>query len=143
MKEIMDWKRCEKIFIKKIEVDPDKIASLKETAEKRTVFIKKQDVTHQNVSFIVEGYYEVVKELLTALLLQQGLRSRNHQCLISFFYKEYKEYEAEAHLIAHMSYLRNRLNYYGEQIEYEFYEKNRKAFEEVITILKDLLKSTK
>ena len=38
---------------------------------------------------LVSEYYEVIKELLIALLLKQGLKSYNHECLISFFKKEY------------------------------------------------------
>ncbi len=134
----MDWRECENNFLKNIERDPSKIKSLLETAKQRYHFVIKIEVSPQNISFVIEGYYEVIKELLTALLLQKGLRSKNHQCLISYFYKNYKEYEAEAYLIAQMSYLRNRLDYYGEQIEFSFYEKNKKNIEKIIKILNEL-----
>src|SRR3989339_1933752 len=114
MRNFMDWSECEKNFIKEVEVDPDKVNSLIETAKSRVEFIQATKVNKKNVSFVVEGYYEVIKELLVALLLSKGLRSKNHQCLISYFYSTYPEYEAEAYLIAQMSYLRNRLDYYGE-----------------------------
>lgn len=39
-----------------------------------------------------------------------------------------------------MSYLRNRLNYYSEEIDFEFYDKNKEEFDKTIVILKKLIK---
>lgn len=135
----MDWNECKDKFIKDVEIDPGKIDSLRETAESRLNFFKNITVNEDNVSFIIEGYYEIIKELLTALLLSNGLRSKNHQCLISYFYNNYPDYEAEVNLISQMSYLRNRLDYYGELIEFNFYEKNKTEFEYIIKILNKLI----
>ena len=137
----MDWRLCKSKFIRIIEKDEEKINSITNTAEKRLAFIKSNDVTFDNVSFIVEGYYEIIKELLVAMLLKNGLKSSNHQCLISFFYKEYPDYEFEVKLISQMSYLRNRLNYYGEKVDFEFYNKNKEEFDKIIVLLKKLIKS--
>ena len=73
------------------------------------------------------------------MFYKNGLKSDNHQCLITYFYKNYPKYEYEANLILRMSYLRNRLNYYGESIDFEFYEKNKKDFISIIEILKNIL----
>jgi len=86
-------------------------------------------VSERNVSFIVEGLYEVLKELLTALMLLNGLRSQNHQCLIAYFRQEFPEKEFESDLLGRLCYRRNRLNYYGELIEPRFYEKSEEAIE--------------
>lgn len=136
----MNWEQCKKEFIRNVEVDLEKIESIIKTAELRLVYIKNNRVNEENVSFIVEGYYEVIKELLIALLLSKGLRSKNHQCLISYFYKFYTDYEAEAYIISQMSYLRNRLDYYGEKIDYNFYDKNKLEFEKIIKILLNMIK---
>lgn len=140
MNNIMNWNECEKQFIKKVEADPSRIKFLIKTSELRIKYLaEKKAATNENVSFIIEGFYEAIKELLTALLLKNGMRSKNHQCLISFFYKNYPEYEKEAYLIGRMSYLRNRLNYYGDLIEFEFYEKNKNEFKKIISLLKKLI----
>jgi len=102
---------------------------------------KSNNATDENSSFIVEGYYEIIKELLVALLLKNGLKSSNHQCLISFFYREYPNYEFETNLILQMSYFRNRLNYYGEKIDFDFYGKNNEEFDKIIILLKKLVKN--
>ena len=136
----MSWAECEKEFIRKISPDKEKIASIIELAAKRLKFTQSQKVNKETTSFIVEGYYEIIKELLVALLLKDGFKSKNHQCLISYFYKKYKDYEFETNLISQMSYLRNRLNYYGEQIDPSFYEKNKK---EIIRLIQFLVKTVK
>ena len=137
---LIDWNKCEEEFIRKITPDNEKIASIIETAEKRKKFIRSQEVNQENVSFIIEGYYEVIKELLVALLLKNGLKSKNHQCLISYFYKEYPDHEFEANLISNLSYLRNRLNYYGESIDISFYQKNEKDIGDIIELLLKIIK---
>lgn len=135
----MDWDYCLKNFIKRVEIDTEKIESIKETVERRIKYLRSIKVDENNVSFIVEGFYEVIKELLIALLLSRGLRSKNHQCLISYFYKNYPNYEGETNLIARMSYLRNRLDYYGEIIDFGFYDKNKEEINKIINILKNLI----
>ncbi len=142
MIDIMNWGLCKNKFIRRVEVDEEQISSIIETADKRLAFIKSNKVTGENISFIVENYYEIIKELLVALLLKNGLKSSNHQCLISYFYKEYPDYEFEVNLISQMSYLRNRLNYYGERIDFEFYEKNKKEFDTLIALIKSLIRKS-
>ena len=139
MKNLMDWSLCEAKFIRKVEVDEEQINFIVETAGKRLEFVKSNKVTDENVSFIIENYYEIVKELLVALLLKNGLKSSNHQCLISYFYKQNPDYEFESNLLSQMSYLRNRLNYYGEKIDFEFYDKNKDEFNKLIDLIKDLI----
>ena len=139
MTDIMDWNLCKTKFIRFVEKDEEKTSSIIETAGKRLAFIKSNEAAKENISFIVEGYYEIIKELLVALLLKNGLKSSNHQCLISFFYKEYSDYEFEVNLISQMSYLRNRLNYYGEEIDFDFYDKNKEEFDKIIDLIKKLI----
>lgn len=136
----MNWDKCEKEFVKVVEVDTERIASMVEQAEHRLQYVKERELNEKHISFTVEGYYEVIKELLVAYLLQNGLKSKNHQCLISFFYKQNPDLEAEAHLISQMSYYRNRLAYYGERIPLLFYEKNKEKFEKLIVLVKNLIK---
>ena len=134
----MSWSECEKKFIRKVSVDSEKINSIIEMAQERWDFVKSLNVTEKNVSFIFDDYYEIVKELLVALMLKSGLRSRNHQCLFTFFAKEY-DYDAEVNLIKQMSFLRNRLDYYGERVELNYFNENYNKFEEVIKLLLKLV----
>lgn len=138
--DIMNWGRCEKHFIRKTEVDTHRMTSLKEKALKRLKRIESSKITSENVSFIVEDYYEIIKELLIVYLLKDGLKSSNHQCLISYFYKKNPNLEKEAYLIAQMSFFRNRLTYYGEDIPMEFYQKNNNDFKKIIKMILEMVK---
>ena len=135
----MDWGRCEREFIRKVDFDMERISSLQEKARLRLKRAKNTEVTEETVSFVVEDYYEVIKEFLVAYLLKNGLKSGNHQCLISYFYKKHPDYEHEALLIAQMSFFRNRLDYYGESIPLSFYKKNKEEFLKIITLLERLV----
>jgi len=139
MTEIIDWEICKQEFIKERTPDLNQIASIKETANNREQLIETIEINDKNASFIVEGYYEVIKELLTALLLKNGFRSKNHQCLISYLYKKFPEYEAEAYLVGELCFLRNRLDYYGEKIKLDYYLKNKTNIINTIAILRKIL----
>jgi uncharacterized protein (UPF0332 family) len=136
---LIDWGECRRQFIRSMSPDQEKINSILDTVIKRKKFVEIQQVNEDNVSFIIEGYYEIIKELLVALLLKHGLKSKNHQCLISYFYQKHPDYEFETNLISEMSYLRNRLNYYGETVDISFYEKNKKEIIKIIQFLKSLV----
>lgn len=136
----MEWSECEEKFLRDVSPDKNKIKSMLDIAGSRQKFIETLAVNENSVSFITEGYYETIKELLVALLLTKGLRSSNHQCLITYFYLNYKEHESYAHLMSELSYLRNRLEYYGEQIIPDFYNKNINKMKALIKILKEIIK---
>ncbi|MFA5993116.1 MAG: hypothetical protein WC796_05410 [Candidatus Pacearchaeota archaeon] len=133
--ELINWNTCEKEFIRKVEIDLERVSSIKRKALLRLKRAESTVVSLENVSFVVEDYYEVIKELLVAYMLKNGMRSKNHQCLISYFYKINLEYEKEALLISQMSFFRNRLDYYGEDVPMEFYTINKEGFENIINIL--------
>lgn len=137
---LMNWNKCENEFIRKVEIDHNRINSIIEIAEQRFKVTKLIKHDANNSSFIIEGYYEVIKELLVAYLLKNGFRSKNHQCLITFFYNKNPNLEFEADLISQMSFFRNRLDYYGEKIPESFYEKNKEDIENIVKLILDLLK---
>jgi len=139
MADIINWRECEMHFIRKVSIDEEMIEAIVKRAFQRLNRVKNTKIILENISFVVEDYYEVIKELLVAYLLKNGLRSKNHQCLISFFYKKNPDYEKEVHLISQMSFFRNRLNYYGEEIPMKFYEKNKDEFKKIINLLKKLI----
>ena len=137
--EFMGWNECENEHIRRVEVDNEKIKSILSLVDKRFAFIQSMIADENNVSFIVENYYEATKELLVALLLKRGLKSKNHQCLITYFYQNYPQYEGEAYLMLQMSYLRNKLDYYGEPIDVTFYNKHKEDFITIINTIKKLI----
>ena len=136
----MDWKICEKYHIKKISVDKDKINSMLKMCSVRMKFVKKQKINNEIASIIAENYYEIVKELLTALLLKKGLKSDNHECLISYLKENYPNYEYEINLIYELKNIRNRISYDGLFVDKDYLIKNKLEFENIIKILTVLVK---
>ena len=139
MIDTTDWGECEEKFIKEVEIDKERIEAIMDKALRRLKRAQTTKIDNGDVSFVVEDYYEVVKEILVAYLLKDGLRSKNHQCLISYFYKQNPDREKETQLILQMSFFRNRLDYYGEEIPLDFYQKNKEEFENIIKLLKNLI----
>ena len=137
---IMNWKICEKKYLRKVSLDIERVKSIQKMALLRLSRARATKVSSYKVSLIVEDYYEVIKELLVAYLLKNGLRAKNHQCLISYFYKRNPDKEREANLIGQMSFFRNRLGYYGEKIPYDFYKDKKEEFEHLVDVLLELLK---
>jgi len=139
---LMPWELCERDFIKIVERDDERLRTIIKMALKRLDKIKKYG-KDEEISFVVEDYYEIIKELLVAYLLKNRLRSKNHQCLISYFYKKNPQCEREVQIISQMSFFRNRLNYYGEEIPQKFYETHKQEFKEVIKLLLGILEVKK
>ena len=139
-KEIMNWDICKKEYIREVSIDKDKISSILKMCFVRLKFAKKQEINDETASLITEDYYETIKELLTALLLKNGLKSNNHECLISYFKKNYPNYEYETNIIYELKNIRNRINYDGFFIEKQYLIKNKLEFEHIIELLVRLIK---
>ena len=140
---IMDWDHCERNFIRIVERNEKRVKSIIDKANVRLKRAENAEKEDETIFLVVEDYYEVIKELLVAYMLKGGMRSKNHQCLISYFLKKNLEKSKDANLIQQMSYLRNRLNYYGESIPMKFYEVNKGEFKKIIKFLLGLLREVK
>ncbi|MFH2020249.1 MAG: hypothetical protein ABIJ34_02480 [archaeon] len=138
MKDIMDWKDCEG-HIKKVEPDHGKIASLIKMSKARLKTISMITLDDETASIITVDYYEVIKELLIALLLKERLKSDNHECLISFFKKTYPKQDYEAGIMHELKYFRNRVSYDGEFIKIDYVDRNKAEFDHIIELLFELL----
>ncbi|MFH1521843.1 MAG: hypothetical protein ABIF18_02700 [archaeon] len=141
--DIMPWSVCERSFIRKIGRDDEEIASIIEGAMLRK---KRADETFRNnkyVSFVMEDYYEIIKEILVAYMLKGGLRSKNHQCMISYFLMKNPDYDIEARLIGQMCFYRNKLNYYGKSVPKVFVLDNYENFNKIIKLILKLIEDVK
>lgn len=135
-KELMSWQECEENHIRNVEVNVDKINSILKICKVRLRIIKQIKLDDETASIIADDYYEVIKELLTALLLSNGLKSSNHECLISFFKKTYLDKEYEAKLMHELKEIRNKIDYEGLFIEKAYIERNKLEFAHIISFLK-------
>jgi len=139
MKEIMNWGVCLDEYIKKVSVDSEKIESIKKMCNVRLRILKGVKLDNETASIVATDYYEVIKELLVALLLKNGLKSGNHECLISFFRHKFPQYEYEAKVMHQLKNVRNRVSYDGIFVKKDYVETNKLEFEHIIQLLEGLL----
>lgn len=142
-KELMSWEECEEEYIRKVEVDIDKINSILKMCRVRLRVLKQIELDEETASVIADDYYEIIKELLTALLLLNGLKSNNHECLICFFKKNYPDKEYETKKMYELKRIRNQIDYEGLFIEKEYIEKNKLEFEHIIELLRKEIEGLK
>jgi len=76
------------------------------------------------------------------LLLKNGLKSDNHECLISFFKQNFPEYEYEANIIHQLKDIRNRVSYDGIFVKKDYVDINKLEFQHIINLLKKLLENS-
>ena len=135
-KELTGWGECEREFIRSVKVDEDKTNSILKMCQIRIKVLKQIELDEETASVIAGDYYEIIKELLTALLLLNGLKSSNHECLISFFKKNYLDKEYETKVIHELKGIRNKINYECFFVEKSYVERNKLEFEHIIKFLK-------
>ena len=109
--------------------------SLVEMAKERFEDIKSESKTYK----IIEQYYEIIKELITALMYCDGFKTLSHKMLIVYLEKNYKRFnKSEIILIDELRKLRNNIVYYGQKIEKEFLINNEKDIKLIIKKLFDI-----
>ena len=114
----MDINDCfRKKLIKKIRADKDLIKSLIEMSNIKENAVQTAKVTETNISAYVSLAYDALRELLEAFCILKGYKVLSHLCigellkdLIDKF--DYEEFDR-------MRYIRNGINYYGQNIEFE------------------------
>ncbi len=91
---------------------------------------------------ILSDYYEVIKELLTALLLIDGYKTLSHKDLIDYLKLNYSLINSqEVELIDRLRILRNRISYEGFKIPSDYLTNNELIYKDIIKKLKNLISS--
>ncbi|MEK6906148.1 MAG: hypothetical protein AABW81_00845 [Nanoarchaeota archaeon] len=89
---------------------------------------------------ILSDYYEIIKELITAILLCDGFKTLSHKDLIDYLklnYKNVNNYEIDT--IDKLRILRNRITYEGFEIESSHLKNNETIYIKIIKKLKSLI----
>ena len=139
----MDFELCKKEHLKQVEPDQDKIASIRQMCKARQKLLVKAELDSETAPVIASDYYEIIKELLIALLLKNSLKSDNHECLISFFKKNYPQYDYEAKIMHQLKEVRNRASYDGVFVREEYVQNNILEFKGIIELLNKLIEEQK
>ena len=124
-----------------IKITPDKerarnILSMIALIEER---IKLQDA-EKMAALIISDYYEIIKELTTAILLVDGYKTLSHKDLIDYVKENNKEFsQHEISVLDNLRILRNRIAYEGFNIEKSHLIRNEYLFKSIITKLRKIL----
>ena len=116
MKKVFDWKSCiEQRFVKSVMIDVERIASLVGSAQDRERTADILPINNMTKETVVSLEYDVLRELLEAIALQQGYKIYNHECFTYFLRTVIKD-ERFAEEFDSLRTLRNAINYYGKRI---------------------------
>lgn len=124
--------------------DVSKITPDKEKAKSllQMVLLREKDIETKNIEFttlIVEGYYEIVKELITAIMSLDGYKTLSHEMLIGYLAEYYKEFSsAEITTIDQLRIARNDIAYRGIMIKPGYLARNKDAILNIISKLKEI-----
>ncbi|MBL7148229.1 MAG: hypothetical protein ISS82_05370 [Nanoarchaeota archaeon] len=103
---------AEEIF--KITKDKERAKALFDMAKERLEIINilPKDKPYK----IIEEYYEIIKELLTALMYVDGYKTLSHLKLIEYFSKHYEDLDnSQIKIIDTLRKFRNEIVYYGKK----------------------------
>lgn len=127
-------------MIIKTSPDKEKAKSMLNLIKSRESFIISVE-SEQFSTIIAENYYEIIKELASALLLLDGLKSTGenaHKDLIDYL-SNYRFNGEEIYLMNDLRIKRNKSSYEGKQIEADYIKNKKDKLFKIIKKLKDLI----
>ncbi len=110
-------------------------------AQHREVFWQSvNNKSKQFPSLFLEGYYEIIKELCTAILALDGWKALNHECLFSYLKYKKKELEIDFDYLLELKDMRNSIDYRGTMVSSDLWINNELRIMLTIKALSEYLK---
>ncbi len=136
---MIEWdERSEQVS--KIRPDREKAKSLLKIISLREKSISNMKAC-EFTTLIVEGYYEITKELITALMSIDGWKTLSHEMLIGYLAEFYTEFSrAELNTIDQLRKTRNDIAYRGLIVNDSYLERNKESVLKIINKLKHIIK---
>ncbi len=94
-------------------------------------------------TLIIEAYYEVIKELLTALLAVDGYKTLSHTTLIDYLREHYENQftDHDLHTIDELRKTRNRIAYEGFMVTRDYHDRKTATALSIIAKLKQVVQT--
>ncbi|MBI5066067.1 hypothetical protein HZA97_07555 [Candidatus Woesearchaeota archaeon] len=110
-----DYDECVRLnLIKPITKLDDRGKEIVALAKHKLTFWNKVMKTAEDYpTVLIESHYEIIKELLTALMGKEGLKSDTHDCLFYYFEEKHKDLEIDFNFLQDLRVTRNNINYQG------------------------------
>lgn len=110
----------------------------------QVVSLREKNINAMNpdefATLIVEGYYEMVKELITAIMSVDGWKTTSHELLVGYLAKFYKEFsQAEIYVVDQLRKTRHDISYRGVAIKQGYLPRNRDTILKILNKLKQIV----
>ena len=137
-----DWDKClEHDMVKERSENPAQARNLLKMARIRLEDNKRREKTEDNISLIVESYWEVIKQMITSLLKLGGYKCYSQECLISYLKEKQEFSQSEISLLNRLRKLRNDIDYEGEFLDKDYLNRNEENIEDIIEELEDRIET--
>lgn len=135
-------------YREKSRVDLELIKSMVDVAERGLSFIQEHSKKIKRESldwtFVFRDYYEALRTLIEAFLLFDQIEAESHQCKNAYICFKYPQLELDWEFLELVRLKRNAINYRGEFLRFEDWNRLKINFDlhlnKIRTILKDRLK---
>ena len=132
----------------KNEVDTELIKSLKNVAGKGLSFIKDKvkNIPKDSTdwTFVFRDYYESLRGLIEAFLLFYKIEADSHQCKNAYLCFKHSELDLDWNFLETIRLKRNAVNYRGQLLKYEDWNKLKLNFElHISKLIKEIDKKLK
>lgn len=112
----MDWKRClDSEIAKKITPDSEMVKALSSSSDNKLKSSEMLGISRITTSSKLSLTYDALREALEALAIKNGYKVYNHECYACFL-KEVLRLDEEANEFDRLRKIRNKINYYGEEL---------------------------
>jgi len=91
-------------------------------------------------TLFIEGHYEILKELCTAILVLDGWRALNHECLFTYLKEKRKDLEIDHGYMVELKDIRNAMDYRGVKVSPSLWKDNQLKLHLTINALKEYIK---
>lgn len=128
----------------------EKVSKLSPDTEKAKALLNMVNLREERIkltpfpnfaTLLTEEYYEIIKELMTAIMCADGWKTTSHEILIGYLAEFYTEVSrSNISLIDQLRVIRNDINYRGVKINPEYLQRNKKTITNIIKELKEILK---
>ncbi len=123
----------------KVKSDKELAFSILKMVDVRLNAIKSLD-KKEFTSIITENYYEIIKELITAIMSVDGYKTLSHEALAVYLKQFYKNLTRnELFLIDQLRQIRNKIVYKGFFVKKTYLEANENQLKLIIKKLRNIL----
>lgn len=139
---MMSFKECiEKEILIKTIPDLERAIQISNMALLRYKFWNR-NIDDEYITLKIEAYYDIIKELIFAIVYKNGYNCHNHLCLISYLKEITTEFDYEINKINELRTIRNEINYRGLMVKSDYFERNELEFRSIIQKLSTLAASS-